>query len=455
MAVTVPLIVVMGVSGCGKTTVGRELAERLNVPYADGTDIAREAGLPHACDGPPDAAVTAWLRRRSASGGVVSRPALRRRDRDRLAAAVPGVYFLHLEGSRRLIGARLAERKELFVPHDVLDAQFAALEPLAPDEHGAAVPIDGTPAQIVDRAVDAARTPYSVQLATGVHAYVQPDGGWCLSNAGFVSDGTTTLLVDTAATEPRARLLREAVLASGAPDPALVVNTHHHGDHTYGNSVFAPATVVGHAACRQQVLAAGRHLELVWPEVEYGDVRLTAPDMTYTESMTLTTGGTEVRMLHPGPAHTVGDTVVWLPEQRVVFAGDIAICGGTPFVAFGSLGGSLRALEHLRSLGAETVVPGHGPVTDAGVFDTVERYLRYVGELAAQGRAAGRTPLETARAADPEAFAELGEPERLVANLHRAYSELAGEPEGHPLDAAQYFADMAALNGGEMMPCHA
>ncbi|WP_407563985.1 MBL fold metallo-hydrolase [Streptomyces sp. 184] len=455
MPVTVPLIVVMGVSGCGKTTVGRELAERLNVPYADGADVGREAGRAEAFGEPSDEAVAGWLRRRAASGGVVSRPALRRRDRDRLAAAVPGLYFLHLDGSRELVGERLAERKELFVPHDVLDAQFAALEPLAPDEHGAAVGIDGTPAQIVDRAVDAARTPYSVQLATGVHAYVQPDGGWCLSNAGFVSDGTTTLLVDTAATEPRARLLREAVLASGAPDPALVVNTHHHGDHTYGNSVFAPATVVGHAACRQQALASGRHLELVWPEVEYGDVRLTAPDMTYTESMTLTAGGTEIRLLHPGPAHTVGDTVVWLPEQRIVFAGDIALCGGTPFVAFGSLAGSLRALERLRSLGAETVVPGHGPVTDPGVFDTVERYLRYVGALAAEGRAAGRTPLETARAADPEAFAGLREPERLVANLHRAYSELAGEPEGHPLDAAEYFADMAAVNGGEMMPCHA
>ncbi|MFW6689498.1 MBL fold metallo-hydrolase [Streptomyces sp. MAR4 CNX-425] len=460
MPVTVPLILVMGVSGCGKTTVGRELAERLNVPYADGADISLEAGHSgHSgdFDEPPDAAVADWFRNRAASGGVVSRPALRRRDRDRLAAAVPGLYFLHLDGTRKLVGKRLAERKELFVPHDVLDAQFAALEPLGPDEHGAAVGIDGSPAQVVNRAVDAARTPYCVQLATGVHAYVQPDGGWCLSNAGFVSDGTTTLLVDTAATEPRARLLREAVLASGAPDPSLVVNTHHHGDHTYGNSVFTPATVVGHAACRQQVLASGRHLELVWPEVEYGDVRLTAPDMTYTESMTLTAGGTEVRLLHPGPAHTVGDTVVWLPEQRIVFAGDIALCGGTPFVAFGSLGGSLRALELLRSLGAETVVPGHGPVTDPGVFDTVERYLRYVGELAAAGRAAGRTPLETARAADPEAAASAGlrEPERLVANLHRAYSELAGEPEGHPLDAAEYFADMARVNGGEMMPCHA
>lgn len=81
--------------------------------------------------------------------------------------------------------------------------------------------------------------PFTVEVAPGVHAYVQPDGGWCLNNAGWVTDGHTTLLVDTAATERRALMLREALVASGAPMPAHVVNTHHHGDHTYGNAVFA------------------------------------------------------------------------------------------------------------------------------------------------------------------------------------------------------------------------
>jgi cyclase len=299
--------------------------------------------------------------------------------------------------------------------------------------------------------------PYTVELTPQVHAYVQPDGGWCLNNAGFVSDGRSTLLVDTAATERRARALREALLATGAPLPRTVVNTHHHGDHTYGNGVFQPgAVVVGHDACRRELLAAGRQLHLLWPRTDFGDIRITAPTVTYSDRMTVRDGDVEVRLVHPGGvAHTSGDTVVHLPRQGVVFTGDLVFQGGTPFVPMGSLSGSLRALGVLRSLGAETVVPGHGPVTDPSAYDATERYLRFVAGLAEEGRAKGRTPLETARAAELGDFAELRESERLVANLHRAYAELDGLPEGSPLDAAAVFADMAAMNGGVPVSCHA
>lgn len=301
-----------------------------------------------------------------------------------------------------------------------------------------------------------ATDPYVVRLAPEVHAYVQPDGGWCLNNAGFVSDGESTLLVDTAATERRALLLREAVLAAGVPLPRTVVSTHHHGDHTYGNGVFAPeATVIGHDSCRREQLAAGRQLHLVWPRNDFGDIRVTPPALTYGDRLTLHIGGTEVRVLHPGVAHTVGDSVVHLPGPGIVFTGDLVFEGGTPFVATGSLSGSLRALEVLRALDASVVVPGHGPVTDPSAYDATERYLRYVGEVAAESRSRGLTPLEGARRADLGVFAELRESERLVANLHRAYAELAGLPEGSPLDTAAVFADMAAMNGGVPVRCHA
>ncbi|AJT68140.1 hypothetical protein T261_6529 [Streptomyces lydicus] len=307
------------------------------------------------------------------------------------------------------------------------------------------------------RTADAALPePYLTQLAAGVHAFIQPDGGWCLNNAGFVTDGDATLVVDTAATERRARLLRRRIAESGAPTPRTVVNTHHHGDHTYGNSVFAPeATVIGHAACRRELLAAGHQLHAVWPEVEYGDIRLTAPTVTFTDELTLHVGGIEVRLLHPGVAHTPGDTIVWLPAQRIVFTGDLVFHGGTPFIFMGSLTGSLRALDLLRSLDAETVVPGHGPVTGPEVYDGIERYLRYVEELARSGREAGRTPLEVAREADLGPFGELAESERLVANLHRAYAELAGGEPGAPLDPVAGFGEMTAMNGGVPMACHA
>lgn len=298
--------------------------------------------------------------------------------------------------------------------------------------------------------------PYLVQPAPGVYAYVQPDGGWCLNNAGFVTDGGRTLLVDTAATERRARALREAVTTTGAPLPRTVVNTHHHGDHTYGNGVFAPeALILGHDNARAEQLAAGHQLEMIWPATDFGAVEITAPDVTYSERMTLHVGGTEVRVIHPGVAHTTGDSIVWLPRQGVVFTGDLVFAGGTPFLAMGSLAGSLRALELLRSLDARTVVPGHGPLTDASAYDATERYLRYVAELAREGRARGLTPLETARRADLGEFAAWRESERLVANLHRAYAELAGEPEGAPLDLLAVLEDMTAMNGGTPILCHA
>ncbi|MEV5988946.1 MBL fold metallo-hydrolase [Streptomyces sp. NPDC052051] len=301
-----------------------------------------------------------------------------------------------------------------------------------------------------------AAKPYTLALADDVYAYVQPDGGWCVNNAGFVTDGTATLLVDTTATERRTRALGAAIAATGAPAPRWVVNTHHHGDHTYGNGFFAPAaTIVSHADCRREALAAGHQLALIWPETDYGDVRILGADLTYRDRVTVHVGAVDAEVIHPGVAHTVGDSVVWLPHRHVLFAGDLVFEGGTPFFLMGSLSGSLRALERLRALGAETVVPGHGPVTDPSAFDRTERYLRFVAEVAQRERAAGRTPLEAAGATDLGEFGELRESERLVADLHRAYAELGGLPEGGPLDPLPAFRDMAVLNGGAMVTSHA
>ncbi|MFF4267279.1 MBL fold metallo-hydrolase [Streptomyces virginiae] len=298
--------------------------------------------------------------------------------------------------------------------------------------------------------------PYLVQPAPGVYAYVQPDGGWCLNNAGFVTDGGRTLLVDTAATERRALALRAAIVAAGVPLPRTVVNTHHHGDHTYGNGVFTPeALVLGHDHARSEQLAAGHQLELIWPATDFGAIDIVPPDLTYSDRATVHVGDTPVRVIHPGVAHTTGDSVVWLPEQRVVFTGDLIFAGGTPFLAMGSLAGSLRALELLRSLDAETVVPGHGPLTDPSAYDATERYLRYVDELAREGLTKGLSPLEVARQADLGEFGAWRESERLVANVHRAYAELAGRPEGAPLDILAVLTDMTVMNGGTPILCHA
>jgi gluconokinase len=98
-------------------------------------------------------AIARWLSERAGQGGVVSCSALRRRYRDRLRDSGAPLFFLHLDGSEELIAGRLKERKGHFMPRSLLRSQFATLEPLEPDEQGAAVPIGGTPAEVTERAL--------------------------------------------------------------------------------------------------------------------------------------------------------------------------------------------------------------------------------------------------------------------------------------------------------------
>ncbi|MEV8528629.1 MULTISPECIES: gluconokinase [unclassified Streptomyces] len=159
-------IVVMGVAGTGKTTIGPLVAALLGVPYAEGDDFHPAANVAKMSAGIPldDAdrwpwldAIGAWAHGRAGRGGVVSSSALKRSYRDRLRAAAPGLVFLHLTGDRALIERRMAERRGHFMPAALLDSQFATLQPLGADEAGVAVDVSGTPEEIAERAAAALR----------------------------------------------------------------------------------------------------------------------------------------------------------------------------------------------------------------------------------------------------------------------------------------------------------
>jgi cyclase len=285
------------------------------------------------------------------------------------------------------------------------------------------------------------------EVADGVFAYVQPDGGWCLNNAVLVVSDGHAALMDTAATEGRGRRLRAAVLGVCPAPPQILVNSHFHGDHTFGNFVFPEALVIGHERTRTEMTEAGLHLTGLWPDVEWGDIALAPPVVTYRDRLTVHVGGVRAELLHLGPAHTTNDTVVWLPERGVLATGDLVMSGVTPFCAMGSVSGTLDAVGRLRALGARTVITGHGPVAGPEVFDVTEDYLRWVRDLARYGLAAGLTPLETAREAGTTPYSHLIDAERLVPNLHRAYAEERGAPPGAPLDIGALFGDMVTFHG--------
>ncbi|MFF3248554.1 gluconokinase [Streptomyces sp. NPDC002870] len=160
------VVVVMGVAGTGKTTIGPLLAAALGVPYAEGDDFHPPANIAKMSAGIPldDSdrwpwldAIGQWAQSRAGLGGVVSSSALKRSYRDRLRAAAPDAVFLHLTGDRALIERRMSERKGHFMPAALLDSQFATLQPLGGDEAGVTVEVSGTPEEITERAAAALR----------------------------------------------------------------------------------------------------------------------------------------------------------------------------------------------------------------------------------------------------------------------------------------------------------
>ncbi|HET6909673.1 MAG TPA: MBL fold metallo-hydrolase [Mycobacteriales bacterium] len=297
--------------------------------------------------------------------------------------------------------------------------------------------------------------PRTIEVADRVFAYVQPDGSWWINNTGFIVGSDAVTAVDATSTEARTRALLTTIARHAGSPVRTLVNTHHHGDHTNGNCLFTDAVVVGHRNCRSGVLAQTiGGLEPIFGAVEWGDLTVRAPSTVFDDRLDLYVDDQPVELHYIGtPAHTTGDVVAWLPEQRVLFAGDLVFNGGTPFVLMGSVTGALRALERLRAFGADTIVPGHGDVCGPEVIEDVERYLRFVLDTAQRAHADGVLALEAARSVDLGAFAGLHDRERIVGNLHRALHELAGASPGAPLDILAAFSDMLAYNGGGPLRC--
>lgn len=293
------------------------------------------------------------------------------------------------------------------------------------------------------------QSPFARQVTDGVFGYVQPDGSWWINNCGFVAAGDHTVVIDTCSTERRTRaLLATAESTAGAP-VTTVVNTHHHGDHTNGNYLATGATIVGHRKTRGVMVATGINTyENSFTGNDWGHLELRPPEVLFDDRLTVHAGDVRLELIHPGhAAHTTNDVLVWLPERRVLFVGDLIFNGGSPFALMGSPAGWRKALELVRSLEPETIVPGHGPVCGPEAIDVVDGYLGFLQKLASYGKAAGLTPLQAAREADLGPYETLSEQERLPANLHRAYAELDGLEWGGAIDLGAALADMVTFNG--------
>jgi len=279
----------------------------------------------------------------------------------------------------------------------------------------------------------------TTELAPGVFAYVQATGGFCIANAGLVAGRDGVTAIDALFTPAMTRaLLHEAARVSGRPVTRLL-NTHHHVDHTLGNALFPRETkIVAHARAKAEMERVGLGvLEIIKRMApHFADLLEGAaerlPDVTFDgDALELRVDERRLRLLHFGTAHTRGDMLVHLPDDRLLFAGDVAFFYVTPMAFEGHLGNWILVGERiLDEIDADTIVPGHGP---AGTKDDLRRfldYLRLVHAGARYGFDSGATAEESTEMIDLGEYAEWGEPERLLLNVRRCYQEFRSELDG-------------------------
>jgi cyclase len=300
-------------------------------------------------------------------------------------------------------------------------------------------------------------------LGRGAYAWLQPDGSWGWSNAGLVVDGDAALLVDTLFD---LRLTREMLDAMRAAVPAAarigtLVNTHSNGDHTYGNALVGGADIVATRACAEemahdspQVLADfSRQAPALGPLGDYvlhcfgafvfDGIAPRLPTRTFEGRLDLAVGRKCVELHQVGPAHTRGDLLVHVPDDGLVFTGDILFVDGTPIVWAGPVGNWIAACDRIVALGAATIVPGHGPITDARGAQAVRAYLVYVRDEARKRFDAGLSVRDAAFDIALGDYAAWGDAERIAVNVATLYREFSGEPGAS--NVVELFALMGEL----------
>ncbi len=270
-----------------------------------------------------------------------------------------------------------------------------------------------------------------IEVADGVFAYVQEGGGLCISNAGLIVGPEGCIVIDALFAPSMTRAFRDEIRRVTAKPVRLLINTHHHLDHTLGNALFPETAILSHANARREQQRIGLGvLDLLRPRIpeliaETEGVQSRLPDLTFEGELTLNLGERTIRLLHFGPAHTIGDAVAMLPQERLLFAGDVAFHYVTPLA--GHIGGWLQACDRVDGLEIDTIVPGHGPAGGKPELREMRGYLSYIRDQARAAFDAGRPEQEAARSIDLGQYASWAEPERLALNVARLYQEFRGE----------------------------
>jgi cyclase len=285
-------------------------------------------------------------------------------------------------------------------------------------------------------------------LGNDIYAYLQPDGTWGWSNAGIITNEEASLLIDTLfdlrLTGEMLDSMRRSLPAASHID--MLVNTHANGDHCYGNELVADAQIISSRRTADEMVESikpeqfamllkqapamgqlGAYFQHCFGKFDFENITLTPPQQTFDGEMTVYVGNKPVHLIEVGPAHTKGDTLVYVPDDRVVFTGDILFIGGHPIMWAGPTANWLRAIDRILAMDVETIVPGHGPITDKHGVAQLKGYFEYIYDETRKRYEAGMPASEAARDIPMDRYATWTDGERIAVNVTSIYGELSGD----------------------------
>lgn len=293
------------------------------------------------------------------------------------------------------------------------------------------------------------------ELAPGVFAYVQAGGpgrnNVSISDAGVIVGDDGLMVIDSLTAPMHAKAMVAAIRKVSDKPFRHLINTHHHGDHVNGNQYISGAEIIGHPYCREEVLKAVAGPALWQKREGWADGteqrRILPPTTTIEHKVTYHYGKTVVEVFPLLPAHTYGDLVVYLPQHKILFAGDIGFFFVAPFCQNANPSNWINVVDQIvNKMEVDTIVPGHGPVGGKQLMAEMGDYLRL---LRTEARRRYDAKMSAGKAA---ADIRLGKfenwigPERIVMDTVRFYAEFAGtltpavDGEGNRVATLEYNA---------------
>ncbi len=300
-------------------------------------------------------------------------------------------------------------------------------------------------------------------LGSGGYAWLQPDGGWGWSNAGLVVDSGQALLVDTLFDLKLTHEMLEAMQKANAAAKQIqtLVNTHANADHCNGNELVGAREIIASSATLHEMeqdsperLAqimrntssmgrTGAFLEKCFGPFDFEGITQTLPNRTFENVLSIQVGTKPFVLKQVGPCHTKGDILAYCEQDRLIFTGDILFIEGHPILWEGPVENWISACDYILGLHVETVVPGHGPITDKRGVRAVQEYLSYIRDEAHARYQAGLSVVDAAMDITLEDYDSWGDAERIAVNVQTLYREFGADVT---TDTAGAFELMARIH---------